>query len=89
MIVPEALGIKSGIPPGNAKLPLESGGGYIAMVQVFHQLHCLNLLRKATWYNYNYYNNFGENEFASSEEIVQIHVGMYVNVAHQRFANST
>ncbi|KAE8441798.1 hypothetical protein EG329_004311 [Mollisiaceae sp. DMI_Dod_QoI] len=75
MIVSEDVGVRSGIPPGNAKLPLKNGGGFIAMVQVFHQLHCLNLLRKAAWFNYDYYSNIGEHEFANSPEVLQMHVG--------------
>ncbi|KAF7585873.1 hypothetical protein BBP40_009948 [Aspergillus hancockii] len=31
----------------------EMGGGYIAGIEVFHQLHCVNMLRKAT--NMDYY----------------------------------
>ncbi|OGM44990.1 hypothetical protein ABOM_005775 [Aspergillus bombycis] len=31
----------------------ELGGGYIATIEVFHQLHCVNMLRKAT--NMDYY----------------------------------
>ncbi|KAI9372942.1 hypothetical protein BJX61DRAFT_410985 [Aspergillus egyptiacus] len=30
----------------------EMGGGYIAGVEVFHQLHCVNMLRKATYMEY-------------------------------------
>ncbi|KAK0619659.1 hypothetical protein B0T14DRAFT_430637 [Immersiella caudata] len=37
------------------KIPEEHGGGYLAMLEVFHQLHCLNSLRMGLWYNYDYY----------------------------------
>ncbi|TVY38938.1 Cyclochlorotine biosynthesis protein [Lachnellula subtilissima] len=30
----------------------ELGGGYHALVEVFHQLHCLNLIRQFTWRDY-------------------------------------
>ncbi|KAL4938419.1 hypothetical protein BDV06DRAFT_56530 [Aspergillus oleicola] len=30
----------------------DMGGGYIAGVEVFHQLHCLNMLRQATYWDY-------------------------------------
>lgn len=76
MSVPEKFGSNSGITPGNAKLPLEEGEGSTAMVQAIHQLHCLNLLRKATWYSYDYYSDLQEHEFAKSPEILQMHVGM-------------
>lgn len=32
-----------------AKYTKEMGGGYIAGIEVFHQLHCVNMLRKATY----------------------------------------
>ncbi|KJZ71930.1 hypothetical protein HIM_08686 [Hirsutella minnesotensis 3608] len=28
----------------------ESANGYVAMIEVFHQLHCLNLVRQYTWF---------------------------------------
>jgi hypothetical protein len=30
----------------------DMGGGYIAGIEVFHQLHCLNMLRQATYWEY-------------------------------------
>lgn len=30
----------------------EMGGGYIAGIEVFHQLHCVNMLRQATYMDY-------------------------------------
>ncbi|KAL1591915.1 hypothetical protein SLS60_011507 [Paraconiothyrium brasiliense] len=36
--------------------PVPDGkGGYIAMLEVFHMLHCLDELRKALFYNWDYY----------------------------------
>ncbi|KAF4637014.1 hypothetical protein G7Y89_g1077 [Cudoniella acicularis] len=34
-------------PAGVAQWPPEFGGGYVAKMEVFHQLHCLNTLRQA------------------------------------------
>ena len=31
------------------RIPEEFGGGYLAMLEVFHLLHCLNALRKASY----------------------------------------
>ncbi|KAH7394355.1 hypothetical protein BKA66DRAFT_410649 [Pyrenochaeta sp. MPI-SDFR-AT-0127] len=36
----------------SVKLAPELGGGYMASVEVLHQLHCLNMLRQATYENY-------------------------------------
>ncbi|KAI8181376.1 Cyclochlorotine biosynthesis protein O [Colletotrichum sp. SAR 10_77] len=37
------------------KIPEEQGGGYLAMLEVFHLLHCLNSLRMGLFYNYEHY----------------------------------
>ncbi|KAH9229973.1 hypothetical protein K456DRAFT_1899252 [Colletotrichum gloeosporioides 23] len=37
------------------KVPEEQGGGYLAMLEVFHLLHCLNSLRMGLFYNYEHY----------------------------------
>ncbi|KAL0939909.1 uncharacterized protein CTRU02_206519 [Colletotrichum truncatum] len=37
------------------KIPEEHGGGYLAMLEVFHLLHCLNSLRMGLFYNYDHY----------------------------------
>ncbi|KAL8387061.1 hypothetical protein RB595_010185 [Gaeumannomyces hyphopodioides] len=31
-------------------VPPDVGTGYVALIEVFHQLHCLNLVRMFTWY---------------------------------------
>ncbi|KAL9038195.1 MAG: hypothetical protein Q9180_003279 [Flavoplaca navasiana] len=36
----------------SVKLAPEIGGGYMASVEVLHQLHCLNMLRQATYEDY-------------------------------------
>ena len=41
MTVPRALGEKTQISTGSIRVPDEYGGGYTAMLEVFHQLHCL------------------------------------------------
>ncbi|KAK4083405.1 hypothetical protein Purlil1_10642 [Purpureocillium lilacinum] len=37
------------------KIPDSHGGGYVAMLEVFHLLHCLNTLRMGLFYNYDRY----------------------------------
>ncbi|KAH0429205.1 hypothetical protein CcaCcLH18_08557 [Colletotrichum camelliae] len=37
------------------KIPEEHGGGHLAMLEVFHLLHCLNSLRMGLFYNYEHY----------------------------------
>ena len=36
----------------SVKLGPEIGGGYMASVEALHQLHCLNMLRQATYEDY-------------------------------------
>ncbi|TDZ30043.1 Cyclochlorotine biosynthesis protein O [Colletotrichum spinosum] len=42
------------------KIPEEHGGGYLAMLEVFHLLHCLNSLRMGLFYNYDHYKYLDE-----------------------------
>lgn len=32
------------------RVPEDVGTGYVAIIEVFHQLHCLNMIRMFTWY---------------------------------------
>lgn len=41
MTVPQRLGEKTQIPNGSIRVQDEYGGGYTALLEVFHQLHCL------------------------------------------------
>jgi hypothetical protein len=49
--------------------------GYRAAIEVFHQLHCLNLLRQFTWKDY-YANDGGD--ISAEPEDVRGHVGKYL-----------
>ncbi|KAF4635222.1 hypothetical protein G7Y89_g2866 [Cudoniella acicularis] len=42
-------------PETAAKNPSEFGGGYFLQPEFSHQLHCINLLRKASHFKYSYY----------------------------------
>jgi hypothetical protein len=45
--------------PSMAGYPEEYGGGYMASVEVIHQLHCVDMIRRASW---------GEEDPATSQE---------------------
>ncbi|KAF8850044.1 hypothetical protein BDZ45DRAFT_770933, partial [Acephala macrosclerotiorum] len=56
-----------GLSPGSSayyvviQIPVAFGGGYYATLEVFHQLHCLNLVRMATYKeHYDHENAFGD-----------------------------
>ncbi|KAK4076184.1 hypothetical protein Trihar35433_2744 [Trichoderma harzianum] len=38
------------------RAPAGEGDGYVASLEVFHQLHCLNYIRQFTWYQMGAYN---------------------------------
>jgi len=47
--------------------------GYRVGLEVFHQLHCINLLRQVTYKEY--YIELGNGNFASGEEELKMHTG--------------
>ena len=61
----------------DARLPEEMGGGYMASVEVVHQLHCLNFLRKATFEDYYMSRS---KEFADLPHTVRLHLGTWFAV---------
>lgn len=67
-----------GLSPDSLKItdPKTGKVGYRAAIEVFHQLHCLNLLRQFTWKEY-YANEGGD--ISAGEEDVRHHVGMYMH----------
>ncbi|TVY34337.1 Cyclochlorotine biosynthesis protein [Lachnellula subtilissima] len=64
--------MKVGAPESSVKLPPDSGGGYMAWLEVFHQLHCLHTLWQNTWPSY-----YNTTEKGSQEEdsIYRKHIG--------------
>lgn len=76
ILVDEDKALRAGFSKGHIKTPPAAGGQYYANVEVFHQLHCLNLLRKTSYWNHDYYANLGEVEFVNEDHIVRLHAGM-------------
>ncbi|KAI1859466.1 hypothetical protein JX265_010469 [Neoarthrinium moseri] len=54
-IIPYEEGIRSGLTDRHMRVSEKYGGGFVASTEGGHNLHCLNFLRKALWYNFNYY----------------------------------
>ncbi|EHL02091.1 hypothetical protein M7I_2047 [Glarea lozoyensis 74030] len=77
MITPEELKI-IGMPESSLKVKHPQTGveGYRVGLEVFHQLHCLNLLRQVTYKEY--YTEIGNGNFASGDEELQMHTGKLV-----------
>ena len=49
--------------------------GYRIGLEVFHQLHCINLLRQIV--HKDYYTALGNGNFAGGEKELQMHASMY------------
>lgn len=67
-----------GLSPNSLKIsdPKTGKVGYRAAIEVFHQLHCLNLLRQFTWREY-YVNEGGD--IAAEPADVRGHVGKLIS----------
>jgi len=57
----------------NVKHPETGVEGYRVGLEVFHQLHCINLLRQVTYKEY--YEELGNGNFAGGPEELQMHTG--------------
>ena len=68
----------------SVKLAPEIGGGYMASVEALHQLHCLNMLRQATYEDY--YRDKAE-PWQDSQQTLRYHLGEASQVA--RVGNDT
>jgi hypothetical protein len=75
MSVSEEVVLRSGETTDAVRLPKEFGGGYLAWAEVNHQLHCLNLMRKAIYWDY-YVEK--EHEFQRERSEVFWHLGTVI-----------
>ncbi|KAK2750871.1 hypothetical protein FQN55_001442 [Onygenales sp. PD_40] len=82
-IVPEALATKYGLTPGHAKLRISDGGGHPVLFEFEHHLHCVDLLRQATHWNYDYYLAKAMGPFANAPPIVKTHVNHCIDILRQ------
>lgn len=92
MITQEELN-KIAMPTSSLKVndPKTGIGGYRVGLEVFHQLHCINLLRQVTYKDH--YSNIGSGMLAAGEEELQKHTGKQNKLPHvflwaNRFARS-
>ncbi|RAL09570.1 oxidase ustYa family protein, partial [Aspergillus homomorphus CBS 101889] len=61
----------------------ELGGGYMGSVEVLHQLHCLNMLRQASYEDY-YKDKPGPWE--DSPQILRHHLDHYIDILRQKLS---
>ncbi|KAI1192459.1 hypothetical protein F5X97DRAFT_329620 [Nemania serpens] len=65
----------------SVKLAPEIGGGYMASVEVLHQLHCLNMLRQATYEDY--YKDKAE-PWKDSPQVLRYHLDHCIDNLRQK-----
>ncbi|KAG2148192.1 uncharacterized protein EDB93DRAFT_1145053 [Suillus bovinus] len=63
------------------RYPDKIGGGYMASMEAAHQLHCVNLLRKASWYDY--YQSIGDVAFQNSPDVIRLHFDHCIDMVRQ------
>ncbi|KAI1122363.1 hypothetical protein F5Y10DRAFT_271146 [Nemania abortiva] len=59
-----------------------NGGGMMATLEMFHQLHCLDLVRKFTFHKYPYYKNSG-GVFSRPIEVQKNHIDHCLEIIRQ------
>ncbi|KAG0698829.1 hypothetical protein DFH29DRAFT_809852, partial [Suillus ampliporus] len=59
--------------PIMARYPDEYGGGYMATVEVIHQLHCIDMLRRVSW---------GDHHKSSGHDFDEPHEDFRVHLSH-------
>ncbi|OAQ69844.1 hypothetical protein VFPPC_02419 [Pochonia chlamydosporia 170] len=67
-------GLASGLKPSFVQRAAKYGGGFLVNVEGMHHLHCLNLLRKSLYFNYDHYKQLGKHEFINEEIILRPHI---------------
>ncbi|TRX87840.1 hypothetical protein FHL15_011258 [Xylaria flabelliformis] len=69
-------------PETAARNAPEFGGGFFLQPEFSHQLHCVNLLRKASHFKYGYYKTH-DPDFRDKEETFKIHLDHCVEMLRQ------
>ncbi|KAK1828687.1 hypothetical protein QBC39DRAFT_264567 [Podospora conica] len=76
-------GLKNGLTPAHVQRDEKYGGGFLVNVEGMHHLHCLNLVRQAAYFNYQYYKDLGTHSFKNGERILQLHVSHCIDTIRQ------
>ncbi|KAK4663096.1 hypothetical protein QC763_700840 [Podospora pseudopauciseta] len=82
-IIPENEGIASGLTKHHVQRAKKYGGGFFVNVEGLHHLHCLNLVRKSLYFNYNYYKAIGDDAFDLEENIFKSHLTHCLDIVRQ------
>jgi len=82
--IPEKHAAEAGLRLDQVKINPKYGGGYPANVEGLHQLHCLNLLRQALYYNFDYYSKLKQGAFKNDDHILKLHISHCVDILRQQ-----
>lgn len=82
-VIPAEAGPRSGLTEDHVQRADQYGGGFLVNVEGMHHLHCLNLVRKALYYNVDYYKAMGTHAFLNDDAILQKHVSHCVDIIRQ------
>ena len=69
----------NGNPDTGLRIPNDPQGRYLGMLQVNHQLHCVDVVRRATWYNIDRYRSRDMFRKMSDEDVI-IHTSTFTDV---------
>ncbi|KAM0320152.1 hypothetical protein ACHAPQ_010086 [Fusarium lateritium] len=67
-------GIASGLTDAHVQINPKHGGGFIVNVEGMHHLHCLNMIRKSLYFNYDHYKALGGHAFKNDGDIFRLHL---------------
>ncbi|RAH63528.1 hypothetical protein BO85DRAFT_495449 [Aspergillus piperis CBS 112811] len=70
-------------PLSQVKVLEAEGDGYAGGIEVFHQLHCVNLVRQYTYYGYYSKLDNKPVEFSDSNETLRLHVDHCIDMLRQ------
>jgi hypothetical protein len=82
-IIPLSEGLASGLAKHHVQVSEKYGGGYLVNVEGMHHLHCLNLVRKSLYYNYDYYKALGTHAFLNPDKIIKLHTSHCLDTIRQ------
>lgn len=76
-------GLASGLDDTFVQRNKKYGSGFLVNVEGMHHLHCLNLLRKSLYFNYDRYKKMGHHAFSNEDRILRLHVTHCLDIIRQ------
>ncbi|KAJ5735310.1 uncharacterized protein N7483_000435 [Penicillium malachiteum] len=70
-------------PLSQVKVVESEGDGYAVGIEVFHQLHCLNLIRQYVYFDYYSKEENKPAEFSDSNQTVRLHIDHCIDILRQ------